>query len=292
VEFDRWKSKSGTTWAFKLFKEHHTILNSMYWSYIPVRSCADYMYRNNSDAQTTQELFHASGEDAHRINDNLKGWRENLKEFDNWTRLNALVALLSYFEVYLSSVVSLAIESDPGLMFNTSRVIDGITILKRKAEKDYSFYHISETITKGEWKQRKTAYEKTFGNVPKILADSVTELDHMRVIRNNIAHAFGRDIKKAQARGIFKALEIERLSLKRLKRYLELVGGIAKAVDNHLVSNHIGDYDAIFYYHQIKQELPPLSKAVTLRKKLNSIGINSTCNEDYCTELISYYDSI
>lgn len=255
-------------------------------------SYVDYIYRNNSQARTTQQLLHASGEDAHRVNSELEGWRADLKEFDNWTRLNALVALLSYFEVYLSSVVSLAIESDPGLMFNTSRVIDGIAILKRKAKRDYSFYHVSETITKGEWQQRKAAYEKTFGDVPEILADSIKELDCMRRIRNNIAHAFGRDINKAQARGIFEVLEIERLSLKRLKRYMELVGNIAKAIDNHLVSNHIGDYEAVFYYHQIKEELPIINKPVELRKRLNRIGINSTCNEEYCNELISYYNSL
>lgn len=292
MEFDRWRSKSGTTWVQKIFKKHHTLLNSLYWSYIPVASYGDYLYRNNDKVGTTQELFHASGEDAHRIDSDLDQWYTHAKDFENWTRLNALVALTSNFEVYLSSVVSLAIESDPGLVFETSRVIDGLTLLKKNNQKGYSFYHISETITKGDWWKRTTAFKKTFGSIPKILEDNIGELDKIRILRNNITHAFGREIEKAQARGVIEVLEMERLSLIRLKKYMNMIERIVKEIDNQLVENHIGDYETVYYFHQIKDSLPEERKFVALRKNLNALGINGTCNEQYCIELVDYYNKI
>ena len=65
----------------------------------------------------------------------------------------------------------------------------------------------------------------------------------MRKIRNNVAHAFGRDIDKTRARETVEMLPIERLSEERLQKYMELIRKISKAIDNQLLNNHIGEFE-------------------------------------------------
>lgn len=294
-EFDRWTSKSGSSWVLKLFKKHHTLLNSMYWSYIPTSSYCNYMYRQNEKNQTSKtisELLHISGVDSHRVENKLENWDKSFKEFDNWTRLNALVALLSYFEVYLSSIVTLSLESDPGLNFKTTKVIDGMMIVKSNSKFTVDFKNVAEKITKGEWPQRIAAFREVFGTVPQKIIDYTKQLERMRKLRNNVAHAFGREIEKAQARGLIEILEMDKLSLDALKKYMQIINDIVYDIDQQLVTNHIGSYEVLFYYHQINEQLPSINKEVALRKELNRIGINGTCNEQYCRELIDYYDGL
>jgi hypothetical protein len=293
--FNRWVSRTGSSWGIKIFKKHHTLLNSMYWSYVPTSSYCNYLYRQNEKENlmgTTCELLHISGTDAHRVDNKLEDWKRNNKEFDNWTRLNSLVALLSYFEVYLSSAVMLSLESDPGLNFKTSKVVDGMKIIKTNSQFTFDFKHVAAKITKGEWNQRIAAFVDVFGSVPQIIIDHTNQLERMRKLRNNVAHAFGREIEKAQTRGLIEILEMDKLSLESLKKYMQIIHDIAYEIDKQLLSNHIGSYEVLYYYHQIQSNLPRIGKEVALRKELNRIGVNGTCNEEYCMELIKYYENL
>lgn len=293
--FNRWESRTGSSWGIRIFKKHHTLLNSMYWSYVPTSSYCNYLYRENerdNSAETTCELLHISGADAHRVDNKLDDWKKNYREFDNWTRLNSLVALLSYFEVYLSSVVMLSLESDPGLNFKTSKVIDGMKIIKANGQFAFDFRQIAAKITKGEWNQRIAAFKDVFGSAPQKLVDHIYQLERMRRLRNNVAHAFGREIEKAQTRGLVEILEMDKLSLESLKKYMQIIHDIAYEIDKQLIRDHIGSYEVLYYYHQIQNELPRMGKEVALRKELNRVGVNGTCNEEYCMELIKYYESL
>jgi len=294
-DFNRWGNRTGNSWVLRIFKQHHTLLNSMYWSYVPTSSYCNYLFRQNEkdgEIKTTSQLLHLSGSDSHRVENRLEDWRQSIKEFDNWTRLNSLVALLSYFEVYLSSIVMLSLESDPGLHFKTSKIIDGMKIVKSNSQFTFDFKHVAEKITKGDWSQRIAAFQEVFGTVPQKIINHTKQLERMRKLRNNVAHAFGREIEKAQERGLTKILDMDKLSLDSLKKYMQIISDIVYEIDNQLVSNHIGSYEVLFYYHKIHHELPKSNREVALRKKLNGIGINGTCNEAYCKELINYYDSL
>ncbi|MGU3470745.1 HEPN domain-containing protein [Paenibacillus sp. D51F] len=294
-EFERWGNRTGNSWVLRIFKQHHTLLNSMYWSYVPTSSYCNYLYRQNEKlktASTTSQLLHLSGTDSHRVENKLEDWNKSIKEFDNWTRLNSLVALLSYFEVYLSSIVMLSLESDPGLHFKTSKIIDGMKIVKSNSRFTFDFKHVAEKITKGDWSQRIAAFREVFGTVPQIIVNNTKQLERMRKLRNNVAHAFGREIEKAQERGITQILDMDKLSLDSLKKYMQIISDIVYEIDNQLVNNHIGSYEVLFYYHNIQGQLPNTNRELALRKKLNSIGINGTCGEGYCKELIRYYDSL
>lgn len=88
-----------------------------------------------------------SGEEAFI---NLKSWSDSFNDFQNWVNLNALMALSSNLETYLSTCITLAIESDPGVLFDSPRSIDGAYLLKRNAKKSTSHDDIIISVTKGD----------------------------------------------------------------------------------------------------------------------------------------------
>lgn len=294
MSFDRWSSKDKFSYAFRLFSKYHTYMNSLYWAHVPASSLTQKTYRDakkTNTNQTTHQVFHLSGPNAFRVTASLDAFSGHLKEFDNWTRLNTLVAVLSYFETYLSSVVSLSIESDLGLIYSIPKRIDGVMILKYGTNLEYSFFDKSELITKGTWDKRISYFKEIFGNVPSSLSSNVSNLEKMRKIRNNVAHAFGRDIDETRARTTIKMLPIERLSEVRLQKYMELIRKISKEIDNQLFTNHIGEYELIHYYHKNKQNLTLNNEIQDLKTMINSLYTEKR-NHAFCKGLIDYYEAL
>jgi len=294
MSFSRWTSKDSYSYAFRLFTKYHTYMNSLYWAHVPASSHTQTTYRGaklNNSNKTTQQLYNLSGANASRVTESLDAYSQHLKEFDNWTRLNTLVAVLSYFETYLSSVVSLAIESDLGLIYSIPKKIDGIMVLKYGTNDDYSFFEKSELITKGTWAQRASNYSKIFGTAPSILTSSISDLEEMRKIRNNVAHAFGRDIDKTRARDTIEMLPIDRIAEVRLQKYMNLIRKISKAIDFQLFNNHIGEFELIHYYHKNKDEFKTENKVKELKTKINSLYAENR-NHTFCRGLIAYYEAL
>lgn len=148
-EFDRWNSKDDTTWIYRLFILRLTNLNEMLWASIPALSYAKGMYRRNkktsNSIESTEEFFKASGEDVRRLDPKIDDWYKNITEFENWSRLNSLVALLSAFEVYLAGIVSISIESNPSLLLDSTKLVDGVKLLKSNNDK-HDYYKIGVSI--------------------------------------------------------------------------------------------------------------------------------------------------
>ncbi|WP_144551353.1 hypothetical protein [Peribacillus simplex] len=295
MNFDRWKSQDDYTYAYKIFNRYHTYMNSLYWSYAPAFVNSQIMYsktkKEYGPLPTTHHLFNLSGSNSERVASNLDDWSRHFKEFDNWTRLNALLSLNSYFEIYLSSVVSLAVESDIGLQFSASKSVDGLTIVKNGNPKRYSFFDISKEITMGEWSKRRKRFKEIFGSAPQELTTYEKDLETIRSIRNRVAHSFGRDIEKSRSRSQTDILEIERISLKRLQKFMSIIRTVARSIDEQLLNNHIGDYEAVFYYHEIKGNLPVNNHVKGFKKELNSLYVKQK-SALYCEELIDYYNSL
>lgn len=294
-EFDRWNSKDNTTWVYRLFIKRLTHLNEMLWASIPALSFAQGVYRRNKkkDApiESTEDLFKASGEDVRRLDANVDDWNKNIREFENWNRLNSLVALLSTFEVYLSSVVSLSIESDPSLLLSSTKLIDGVELLKSNNDKHEYFIH-TEKVTKGTWTERANQLKKLFPVVPEIMLNNIQELDKMRILRNNVAHAFGRDIKKARSRGVTLLVDAERLHLNRLKKWMGLITNIVQEIDVCFLRDHIGEYESIYFYHANRNLLTNNDNVKNFRKLINKQEICQLRSKFFCEELIAYYESI
>lgn len=294
MSFNRWQSKDKYSYAFRIFSKYHTYMNSLYWAHVPASNHTQSTYRlakKEDTERTTHSVYNLSGKNAFRVTKSLDAFSEHLNEFDNWTRLNTLVAVLSYFETYLSSVVSLAIESDLGLLYSVSKRIDGVMILKYNTQNNYSFIDKSAEITKGTWSQRISNYKKTFNSVPESLKENEAALEKMRKLRNNVAHAFGRDIDETRARETTDILPIERLSEERLQKYMEIIRIVSKDIDKQLLSNHIGDYELIHYYHTQKSNVNEQNKVQQFKAMINSLYIENK-NHDYCKRLIEYYNEL
>lgn len=295
LNFDRWKSQDDYTYAYKIFNRYHTYMNSLYWSYAPAFAYSQMTYskkkKEGGKLPETLDLFNLSGKDTERVASNLDDWSRHFKEFDNWTRLNALLSVNSYFEIYLSSVVSLAVESDIGLQFSASKSIDGLTIVKNANSKKYSFFDISRETTVGEWSKRRTRFKQIFGSAPQELTTYERELEIIRRIRNSVAHSFGRDIEKSRSRSQIDILEIQSVSLKTLQKYMNVIRTVARSIDKQLLDSHIGDYEAVFYYHEIKATLPTNNYVKEFKRKLNSLYVKQK-SISYCEQLINYYNSL
>ena len=92
---------------------------------------------------------------------------------------------------------------------------------------------------------------------------------------------------------------MERLSLDRLKKLMDTVYKVAREIDRHLITSHVGEYEAIFYYHSNIRDFPRglglPDQAARLKKRIgqyaNSSGVQLV-SKKYCSQLITYYENL
>ena len=291
MSFNRWQKYEIRSWPFSVFKQYHTHLNRMIWSQIPTISFVEKEIALAKGDVHSILIF--DPEDERAIKKDKLIWRTDFREFNNWNRLNAVMSLSSYLEIYLSTIISNAIESNPGVLHNASQKIDGAVVLKHSDHYTYAFQ--ANKCVVGEWTKRIAEFKRIFGAIPPELENNIGELEKMRILRNNIGHAFGRDIELSRKKGKRKIMQSERISLKRLKTLLKIVNEVVVGVDIFMLDNHIGDYEALYHYHEIKDTIPSnltLIQRANLFKK--SIGQEAAIprSKPYCQDLIRYYESL
>lgn len=295
-QFSRWTPREVSSWPYQVFKSHERELYRAYWAYLPT---IKFVYANlGKIAQWTDPPSnHLIFDDPHKADlfKDMKDWSNGLNEFSNWTNLNALVSLASYLETYISAIVSLAIESDIGVLYGAPKSIDGIYVLKHgDIQKSNIKTHVTNCV-KGDWPSRIAVYKSIFGAVPPILESSVSELESMRVLRNKIGHAFGRDIEQSRQKGIRRTALMEKLSFEKLNKYQRLAKKIAAAIDKHLLHEHIGDFETIYFYHQLAPSLPthvhPNNRAISFKKALGRFGAQSV-GKNFCYGMVMYYENL
>lgn len=296
VTFDRWSTKMKTTWTYQVYNKYNDELNQMLWannaSIKSIYKQLGLTKANWTDSASSHlEFTVPKGEEVFK---DLKHWSDTYKQFSNWTNLNTLLAISSNMETYLSTIVSLALESDPGILFNSSKSIDGLILLKKGATKSKIQDDVVIGITKGDWNSRVSTYKRIFTTVPKILEDNIGELEKIRNLRNKIGHAFGRDIEGSRNHEVKHINEMESLSDSKLSKYQHLILDIVSAIDKHLLENHIGEYQAIAYYHRIyptlRQSSHQTERAKILKKQLGSAGDLSA--KEMCKGLVKYYEEL
>lgn len=295
MSFNRWDSQpNSTTWPYKVFMQHHKLLNDLYWSQVPTYEYVKYLYlHKNSSIENTYNLLKVSpnAPDARFVREDTEVWFHDINEFMNWTRLNCLVAINSYLEIYVSSVVTLALDSDRGNIFGLSQQVDGFKTVKDNLKnKKYEEIKngIVTDITKGEWTKRIAKFKEVFHAVPPSLKKHVKELERIRILRNNVAHAFGRNIDQSRETNLTSPLSIERLAHETLKKYMKIIRIIVREIDQLLLKNHIGEYEALYCYHTNKFNL-------NLKPKLLKELLQPTCglrSTKFCAELINYYNRL
>lgn len=294
--FDRWNTKMNSTWALQVFHKYNDELNNMIWADKAARLLVYQTLGKNNAKWTDKAYIHLkfdvpAGEE---VFENLKEWSIAYNQFHNWNNLNSLMAISSNFETYLSTVVTLALESDPGVLFQSSKSIDGIEILKKGGTRNIFVDEVITSITKGDWNARISAFNKIFGNIPPILDTFRGELEKIRTLRNKIGHAFGRDINESRNHEIKNILKMENLSDTALKKYQRTICNVAKAIDQFLLKNHIGEFQTLSFYHRIysemNKEVHPSVRAMILKKKLGKLGDIS--GKEFCKGLVAYYESL
>lgn len=295
------------SWPFKVFKMNYTELNSSYWAIIPMIDKERYLIKNSKISELTdsQKYFHATGVNALRIPPTIKDWNISIQRFNKWHRLNTLLDAISCFEIYLSSVIRVAIESNPGLILtdsiNYNEKIDGVKLLIQGHYDSKKFKLFVEeyvkSVTKGEWSSRNKNFYNLFPDAPNILNDNCKILEELRKIRNNSAHSMGRDISKANMNRTLDNLEFPSVSEPTMMKYLEALFKIVKTIDAFLTKNVIGNYDIVYYYHK-EYVLPNKLReyngliAIKLKKDLTRNRFLTSYSKDYVKNMIRYYHQI
>lgn len=293
-QFDRWNPIKPSSWSLRVFYQYQTEMKRMTTAYMASNK---YIYRilgaNGALWSDMVSNYMDTGVHDSLI---LHQWSNAFNEFDNWTRLNELMALNSYLEVYISSVVSAAIESDPGLLVKSPHSIDGIKQMKYgvKIKKEF-LENIITGCTKGDWQSRISNLSSLFGGLPVSLTSGISDLEKIRIIRNKVGHAFGRDIEKSRDYAITNITRMERLSARSFLRYMYLVQNIVHDIDNMVMANHIGNFQPLLHYHRIRVSIPDSynnGERMMILKKSIGKDTQETYSKAFCRWVVEYYERL
>lgn len=294
-EYSRWTTTRDHSWAYRIFRKSNDELMSMRMAYTSA-SCFTYKQLKkcgaNWDKKACEYLY---------TNDNksltIKEWSNALNSCQNWIRLNQLMALNSCFESYLSAIIKLAIESDPGILIEAPHAVDGIRNLKYDIQLDnIDVDTIVRDCTSGEWGHRNTNLKKIFMTIPELFLQHEKELEEIRKLRNNLGHAFGRDIDITHSFDLYKLPQMDKLSSGRFKKYQELVLKLVKEMDYQVMKKHIGNFQPLYYCHSIREEIASLptlkSKAELLKRRLYEHANEYPYAISLCEWVVSYYENL
>lgn len=305
--FNRWSSKKNSTWSFTVFKKHYTEVIKMHNAY---KIVPQYLYHDLGNVKKAKWLDKASehfgsmarSQYDEELFDNLKEWSEYFNIFTKWSKYSSILALSGNFEVYIDKVVTVALESDIGLLINTTQTVDGIKLkkLNNTLNKDLIEQYVLGCV-KGSWYDRVNQIEKIFSWKPSLLCseDNLNLLDNIRKRRNDAAHAYGRNITKSKTSYGLEVTELTDISEKVIMKYFNLVYRLAKEIDAYLLNNHIGEFQCLNFYHDLK-----INKEVVLRdKSKQQIGwaseilrkkygaySNNAMGKTYYKGLVEYYE--
>ena len=301
TSFSRWKSQEYRSWQFEIFKKYNKELTHMLISF---NASQAYTYKHLTASGAT---FGLNADDYFTFKDSrhigtfktIKDWSDTHNELSSWIYLNALIALTSNFELYLSSIIKLSLDSDPGVIFGASQSIDGAYIKKYGKKKiDYDRY-VRPCVT-GEWDKRRMNFEKTFDCEIPIIRKNIKQLEKLRQVRNDIAHAFGRNLRITKNHEKVEAYKLPKMTYKKLIKYQSMMFKIVEHLDNYLLKNHIGQYQLILHYYNWKIKNRMTSKfnntqiqffSIQFRKDLGQYRKIAT-QKKFAKDLVTYYENI
>ena len=288
MPFDRWTPTWPRTWPYAVFKKHHTELNDLYWSNAAAAHHAAMTSKSGNSSDELNTVLAIPRANARRVNFTIARWRDQIKESENWIRLNALMGLSGYLETYLHGVVTLALTSDPGLLISSPRSVDGIALVKRGRLPEVSQHVVA--ITKGTWPERLAKYKALFTQLPTELESSTDDLEAMRRLRNGVGHAFGRNLDGYREPLMFMPRPLQRLSEERLQKWLGTVDTAASAIEDHLRGQHLGAIEALLHYHAWDKKYPAghQSEEQAFRRRFPDAQGNPP-TVAYFRQLIAYY---
>lgn len=287
--FQRWSSQEHKTWQFEIYKKYNKELTDML---IAFKASKKFTYKQLTVLGGT---FPASADDYFNFDDpthvgnfkTIKDWSNTYNNLSKWIYLNALVAITSNFELYLSSIIKLSLDSDPGLIVGDSQAIDGMKLKKHNKNKiNYDQYVIG--CVKGTWDSRLKNLENLFNTKFEIISNNLSQLEHMRSTRNDIAHAFGRSLKETENHEVLNPLALPNMTFEKLLNYQIILFKITETIDSYLLKNHIGQYQIVLYYYLWLQKN---KRSNNFRKDLGRFR-NRATKKEYVKDLKEYYSNL
>ena len=294
---ERWNSPYDHTMVYSLFKKNFTELNDTYWAHYPASTTIMKKAKSEIEAKNLRPLdfFVVHDKDDRRVASSYGKWCNDYEDYLNYARLSFLMLLNSCFETYLRTIVSLAIESKPGIMIRCKDAVDGVSLLKSDPgysslqDNNYQFRNAVESVVKGTWNSRNKNYVRLFSYSP-LTADDIRTLDQLRTLRNRVGHFFARDDTAYSAPLFPEYQRAERLKHDTLIKYFALVESVVTRIDGHLQSEYIGSYDIIRYYSDCARK--GKIKGVNTDEKARSFQIilgtegPKPVSKEFCTNLI------
>lgn len=296
---ERWTSPFPHTIAYTLFKKHFTEINRVYWAFVPANNTIQKFAKEKAKInQDPKSFFLIHDEDDRRVASTYDEWKYDYSEYSNYTRMNIVMLLSSCLETYLRTIISLAFESKPGVIIHCPDSVDGFELLKKNPaygnnnDNHYQFTDAINDICVGEWTKRISNFEYYFGTLPETITNKTSDLDEFRVLRNNIAHYFGREKRDYEAPLVFEAKPATRVSHERIIKFFRLVHEVASNIDCFLKENYIGAYDIIkFFFKNYSNGHIPISehgsKAIAMKNFFAEYKYY-TPKSNYFEELANY----
>lgn len=291
---ERWKPYNESSAALRIFNKYDTELRRCMSAYYSAKA---YTYEHlKSDGAVWEDCAQKYLFTKGNTKLTLKDWSDGFNIFDNWTRLNTIMATCSYFETFLSSIIIESIESDPGILFGVPHAIDGIKLLKsNRPLKENEFVQKITDCTKGDWNSRISGIKRLYPGIPKKCFDNhLSGLERIRKLRNDVAHAFGRDIEASRNYKAITIAPMHSISSEKCTKYRTIMTDIAKNFNDYLMNNHIGNFEPLQYYHKIYPEIENLNKGVKMMRLKKSMGQKGLgiISKDFCRQLILYYEGL
>jgi hypothetical protein len=173
-------------------------------------------------------------------------WKRGIPGHENWVRLNTLLASTAYLERYIYEITLLAFSSDPGLLIGKSRTVNGVHFLKNNIQ--VRGIDVIEQFTKGSWYTRMKHMQKYFA-CGHIQRNTIDTLEKIRLMRNRIAHRFGREFITDASQFTSGHTDTVHLTEKRLKAYLQTINDFARDIDSLIYNQHVGNFEILLFWH-------------------------------------------
>ena len=292
--FDRWEIKDDmSSWSFKIFKKQNKELTDMYIAHILAQESLDKNKIETNEHEEYSQNFK-----------NFESWEHSFNQLDNWIKLNIIISITSILEMYMIRIIKLALHSDMKLWNKTTTNRDGIKLHKKGKHKNEGNAK-AKICTEKKWETRIENFTAIFGQKPKAFREkNINILEDIRKIRNNIGHSFGADLNgsKKQCDDLIP-LEVIKLEHNDIIKYLKLTYSVARDIDKQLMNNHIGTYQYLKFYHELrKKKLNLKEKEISIQAKIlkKEIAIKDNdkttkidlFSDEFYIDLIKYYNNL
>lgn len=295
MPFDRWISQEATSWPYRCLVHYYDDINRMS---ITHRSTKEYIYPHLKAQGALWDspayIYLPTLKNNQKLT--IKKWSENFNSLSDWILLNCLMSLTSVYETYIESVIWLALESDPGVIVGLSRSVDGIKLLKEGKVLQRKLINDKVTAcTHGTWQSRIAQMKAIFGEVPQVFYDELSTLEKIRKFRNQVGHAFGRDIKEIRHFDQARPLPMKKITFNFFRKSQSVIRRTSRLLDLQLTRNHIGDFLALYFYHNHYAELakhPILTNRHHYLKSMLGKHADHVFTKQHCKWLIDYYENL